>query len=169
LRGPQSTNAGRNALIGAVVVKTNRPELGETSGKIRAEAGNYGRKAISGVMNAAVTENSALRISGQFDDKEGHIKNITLNDDEFDARDNTNIRAQYYVDFSDDLSANLMVGYVDTHRGQDIYRADLQPVDSFTASDNLVGFENYDGINAALTLDYRINNQLDFTATTSYF
>lgn len=169
LRGPQSTNVGRNALIGAVVVKTERPELNETLGKIKLEAGSYGRQAISGVFNAGVTDNSALRISGQYNQKDGHIKNVTLNSDEFDARDNTNIRAQYFVEFSEDLTANLMIGYVDTHRGQDIYRADLQPVDSYTASDNLIGFEDYEGVNSALTVDYTISDTLDFTAITSYF
>ncbi|MEC8327741.1 MAG: TonB-dependent receptor [Pseudomonadota bacterium] len=169
LRGPQSTNVGRNALIGAVVVQTKRPELGETSGKLKLEAGNYGQMAVSGMFNTAVTESSAFRISGQYNEKEGHIKNATLNTDDFDARDNTNVRAQYYVELTNDLTANLMLGYVDTHRGQDIYRADLQPEDSFTASDNLVGFEDYEGMNAALTIDYAISEQLDFTAITSYF
>lgn len=169
LRGPQSTNVGRNSLIGAVVVKTNRPELDETLGKIKLAAGNYGQKAFSGMFNAAVTDNSAFRIAGQYNEKDGHIKNATLNDDKFDARDNTNIRAQYYHEFSQDFSANLMVGYVDTHRGQDIYRADLQPIDSFTASDNLVGFEDYTGTNAALTVDYKLSDNLELTAITSYF
>lgn len=169
LRGPQSTNVGRNALIGAVVVKTIRPELDEVSGKVKVQAGNYGQKAVSGVFNMPVTDNSALRISGQYNEKDGHIKNATLGTDDFDARDNTNVRAQYYVEFSEDFNANLVVGYVDTHRGQDIYRADLQPEESFTASDNLVGFEDYEGINAALTLDYKINETIDFTAITSYF
>lgn len=169
LRGPQSTNVGRNALIGAVVVQTMRPELGEVTGKLKAELGNYGQKAISGVFNMPITDNSAFRISGEYNEKDGHIKNATLGTDDFDARDNTNVRAQYQIELSQDFTANLMVGYVDTHRGQDIYRADLQPEDSFTASDNLVGFEDYEGVNAALTLDYRINDNLDFTAITSYF
>ncbi len=169
LRGPQSTNVGRNALIGAVVVKTNRPELNETLGKVKLEAGNYGQLAVSGMFNTAITENSAFRFSGQYDEKDGHISNITLNDDEFDARDNTNLRAQYYIEIAENLSANLLVGYVDTHRGQDIYRADLQPIDSFTASDNLIGFEDYEGVNAALTIDYVVNDEIELTSITSYF
>ncbi|WP_171045301.1 TonB-dependent receptor [Pseudoalteromonas rubra] len=169
LRGPQSTNVGRNALIGAVFLQTNRPELNETSGRIKVEAGNYGQRAISAMFNTGVTDNSALRIAGQFNEKDGHVKNITLGDDKFDARDNTNVRAQYYLELSDKLSANILVGYVDTHRGQDIYRVDLQPIDSFTASDNLVGFEDYEGVNAAITIDYQVNDTLDFTAITSYF
>lgn len=169
LRGPQSTNVGRNALIGAVVLQTNRPELGETYGSVKVEAGNYGQQAVSGMFNTRVTNQSAFRISGQYNEKDGHVKNATLNIDDFDARDNTNVRAQYFIELTDQLSANLMIGYVNTHRGQDLYRADLQPEESFTASDNLIGFEDYEGVNSALTIDYQIDDQLAFTAITSYF
>ena len=168
LRGPQSTNVGRNALVGAVVISTNRPEIGENYGEVRLDAGNYGRRAFNGTANIAVSENSAFRLTGQYWENEGFINNVTLNDDEFDARKNTNVRAQYKVEFSDQLSANLLVGYVDTERGNDIYRSDLQPIDSFTSSANLAASEDYEAVNSALTITYDINDSLTLTSITSF-
>ena len=120
LRGPQSTNVGRNALVGAMVVKTNRPELGETLGAVKLDAGNYGKQGVNFMANVAVSDNSALRLSDQYAKDDEYINNVTLNDNEFDARENTNVRAQYYVEFTEDLTANLGVTYVNTKRGQDI-------------------------------------------------
>jgi len=70
LRGPQGILFGRNASAGLLHVITNKPRLGETSGRIgaeynnrdTAEGGNFGG-VLRGTLNVPVTENSALRIN----------------------------------------------------------------------------------------------------------
>lgn len=168
LRGPQSTNVGRNALIGAVVVSTNQPELNDNYGRVRIGAGNFGRQIYSGTANLAVTDHSAFRIAGQYSKTDGYIDNVTLGIDDFDARDNTNLRGQYRVEFNDKLNANLLVGYIDTSRGQDVYRADLQPSDSFNSSANLQADEDYEALTTALTIEYDITDNLTLTSLTSF-
>jgi len=168
LRGPQSTNVGRNALVGAMVVQTKRPELGQNLASVKLELGNYQSITGSVMANVAITDNSALRISAQQHSTDGYIKNITLDDDKFDARQNTNIRAQYYIEFNQDFSANLAFGHAKTKRGQDIYRADLQPLDSFTSSANIAADEDYEASTGSLELDYQINEQFNFSAVASF-
>ncbi|REL26510.1 hypothetical protein DXX93_07895 [Thalassotalea euphylliae] len=168
LRGPQSTNVGRNALIGALVVKTKRPELDENYGSVKLELGNYGLQTTSGVANFAVTDNSALRLTGQYSKSDGYITNVTLNDDEFDARENTNIRAQYLIEFSEDFTANLRLGYAKTKRGQDIFRSDLQLQDSFNSSANIAADEDYEATTGAIHIDYTFNDAWSMQAVTSF-
>lgn len=168
LRGPQSTNVGRNALVGAMVVKTKSPELDLNYASVKLELGTFGSQTGSGMANIAITDNSALRISAQMYKTDGYINNVTLDDDEFDARENTNIRAQYYVEFNEDFNANLTLGHASTKRGQDIYRADLQPEDSFTSSANIAAKEDYDATTGSLALDYQISQHFNLTAITSF-
>ena len=168
LRGPQSTNVGRNALIGAMVVKTNRPQLDQNLASVKLEKGNLGSQAGSLMANIAVTENSALRLSAQRSTTDGYINNVTLNDDEFDARENTNLRAQYYVEFNEKFSANVALGHAKTVRGQDIYREDLQPIDSFISSANIAANEEYDATTGSLELNYQLNDQFNLSAVTSF-
>jgi len=168
LRGPQSTNVGRNALVGAMVVKTKRPQLEQNLASVKLEKGNLGSQGGSVMANIAVTDNSALRLSAQRSTTDGYINNVTLNDDKFDARENTNLRAQYYIEFNDKFSANLALGHAETVRGQDIYRADLQPIDSFTSSANIAANEEYDATTGSLELDYQLNDTFNLSAVTSF-
>ena len=55
LRGPQSTNVGRNALIGAVSVNTIQPDIVGFDAAARLEFGNYGRKSIESMFNLPVS------------------------------------------------------------------------------------------------------------------
>ncbi|MDZ4375726.1 MAG: TonB-dependent receptor [Phenylobacterium sp.] len=70
LRGPQGILFGRNASAGLLHIVTNRPRLGETSGRLgveynnrdTADGGNFGG-VLRGTLNLPVSENSALRIN----------------------------------------------------------------------------------------------------------
>ncbi len=76
LRGPQGTLFGKNAIGGAVTVKTRRPDLAEFSGDFRLTAGSF--KSISG--NAAVNipiikDQLALRLVGGYEYSDGYMRN----------------------------------------------------------------------------------------------
>ncbi|WP_281561591.1 TonB-dependent receptor [Thalassomonas sp. RHCl1] len=169
LRGPQSTSVGRNALIGAIVVQTKRPELGETAGAFATKLGNYGQTDFSGMFNVPITDNSALRITADSTRSDGFMKNTTRDDDEYDARKTDNIRAQYLVEFSEDFTANMMLQYTETERGQDLYVvSDDDEAEDRRSTANLDSFENYDAFAASLHLDYIISDSLSLSSVTSF-
>jgi outer membrane receptor protein involved in Fe transport len=176
LRGPQSTNLGRNALVGAVQVTTQRPDPAETDAALRVRYGDYNTVGVSAMFNMPVTANSALRLSANYDDTDGYLDNITLDDDRIDEREAESVRAQFRVEPSDQLSINTMVQYVNNHRGQDFYAVgsdenptvvDDDKVEDREATANIAGFEDFEGFSAALDIRYEINERLGFTAITS--
>ncbi|WDE06101.1 TonB-dependent receptor [Thalassomonas viridans] len=169
LRGPQSTSVGRNALIGAIVVQTKKPELEETEGAFATKLGNYGQADFSGMFNVPITENSALRITADSTRHDGFIKNTTRDDDKYDARKTDTIRAQYLVEFSEDFTANMMVQYTETERGQDLYVVtDADDPEDRESTANLDAYENYDAFTASLHLNYIINDNLSLSSVTSF-
>ncbi|QJB68789.1 TonB-dependent receptor [Parasphingorhabdus halotolerans] len=75
LKGPQGTLYGRNSVAGAVNLISAVPEPGEWSGKLTAEYGRFNHKKFSGVVNAPIGENGAIRLSGMIKDQDGWVKN----------------------------------------------------------------------------------------------
>ncbi|MEO0579539.1 MAG: TonB-dependent receptor plug domain-containing protein, partial [Pseudomonadota bacterium] len=71
LRGPQSTNVGRNALIGAVVMTSRAPDPSEFDSAFRLEAGNFGKVGLEAMVNAPVSENAAFRFTAETFDTDG--------------------------------------------------------------------------------------------------
>jgi len=94
LRGPQGTLFGRNTTGGAINVITNRPELGEFYGRVDGGVGNYGTRQVTGVLNAPVTDDFALRAAVNFDQQDNYL----------DGGPNTN---GYLDEMKDNLSFRL--------------------------------------------------------------
>lgn len=64
-RGPQSTLSGRNALGGAVYVRTRDPEFSR-SGAARFSYGSRDHKGVGLAFGDAISDNLAYRISGEY-------------------------------------------------------------------------------------------------------
>jgi iron complex outermembrane receptor protein len=105
LKGPQGTLYGRNATGGAVNVITAKPKLGETSGYINAEYGNYDAIKGSAAINLPMGDRIALRIAGQYVKRDGYYS------DGYDDEDTQAIRAQLKGDTGTGLDATLSVDY----------------------------------------------------------
>lgn len=73
VKGPQGTLYGRNATGGAINVLPMRPKLGELSGNVTLEYGNYDAKKGSGALNLPIGENLALRVATQIVDRDGYL------------------------------------------------------------------------------------------------
>jgi iron complex outermembrane recepter protein len=109
VKGPQGTLYGRNATGGAINVLPKRPELGKFSGDATVEYGNYDSKKILGAVNLPLGATAALRIAGQWVDRDGYLS------DGYDDEKGQAARASLLFKPSDRWSAMLMADYF--HQG----------------------------------------------------
>ncbi|UTW47714.1 TonB-dependent receptor [Bacterioplanoides sp. SCSIO 12839] len=92
-RGPQSTIQGRNALAGAVIIRSNDPSY-ESSAKLQAVVGDNGQEEYAFAGGGALIEDQlAVRIAAETKDFDGYNYNITRNEHS-DFRNSDNYRAK---------------------------------------------------------------------------
>ncbi|MEM7707336.1 MAG: TonB-dependent receptor [Pseudomonadota bacterium] len=168
LRGPQSTNVGRNALIGAVVMTSRAPDPTEFDSAIRLEAGDFGKLGFEGMVNVPLTENSAFRFTAETFQTDGFTENITIPVENFDERDNQTFRGRYLITPSENLSIGVIAQYAQTERGQQIYRADLNDdLEDRVNRANLQAFEDFEAWSGSLTVDYQLNDRWSIQSVTA--
>lgn len=80
LRGPQGTLFGRNTTGGALNMVTNDP-VDRWEGKISGELGNYDYRNAQVTLNAPLAEGVAARITYNFRERGGYVRNVTLGRD----------------------------------------------------------------------------------------
>ncbi|KKW91860.1 MULTISPECIES: TonB-dependent receptor [Sphingobium] len=76
LKGVQGTLFGRNMTGGAVLVEPAHPKLGEFSGEIRGQYGNYDMHDLFGMVNVPVGDSVALRFAGKTRERDGWSHDI---------------------------------------------------------------------------------------------
>lgn len=77
LKGPQGTLFGKNTTGGTVIVRTNAPKLGEFSGYVEADIGNFERRDFEGVINIPLAETVALRLGAATQNRDGFGFGVT--------------------------------------------------------------------------------------------
>lgn len=77
LKGVQGTLFGRNMTGGAVLVEPQHPKLGEFSGEVRGQYGNYNMKDFYAVLNVPVGEKIAIRAAGEVHRRDGWAYEVT--------------------------------------------------------------------------------------------
>lgn len=77
LKGVQGTLFGRNMTGGAVLVEPQHPKLGEFSGEVRGQYGNYDMKDLYGVVNIPLGDKVALRFAGKTHERDGWAYEVT--------------------------------------------------------------------------------------------
>ena len=76
LRGPQGTLFGKNAIGGAVTVKTKRPNLDKFGAEVRGTYGSFKSASINGAINLPIIEGQlALRLVGGYEYSDGYMRN----------------------------------------------------------------------------------------------
>ncbi len=72
LKGPQGTLFGRNTTGGALMIQTRNPELGELGGYVRAEAGSYDLRRVTGAVDVPLGQRAALRLVAEDVDRDSY-------------------------------------------------------------------------------------------------
>ena len=76
LRGPQGTLFGKNAIGGAVTVKTKRPDLDKLGAEVRGTYGSFKSASVNGAINLPIIEGQlALRLVGGYEYSDGYMRN----------------------------------------------------------------------------------------------
>jgi iron complex outermembrane receptor protein len=90
LKGPQGTLFGRNTTGGAVLYYSTAPTY-TLNGYLQGTYGNYDDRVVEGALNVPIIDQHvALRVSGQYEKRDGWTKNIGTG---FSTLDDTNSRA----------------------------------------------------------------------------
>ena len=172
LKGPQSTTQGRNALAGAIHLRTAAADF-DFTGRGRAgltDNGDY-QLAIAQNLNL-IDQKLAARIVVDKRYNKGFVENTTLNRDDWDRDKLLTIRTKFRYDASDDLKLRLSYTNIDKVYGSEYMysRGDGKTFDLFarkTIQNDLTETKQDEEI-AVFNLDYTINDQWSFDATTTY-
>jgi iron complex outermembrane receptor protein len=116
LRGPQGTLFGRNTPVGALNIRTKDPSLDGFDASVELGLGSQNSVATGAMLNFALSDSSALRISGKYTDRDGYGTNL-LNGENFGARKDTNLRVKYLYQPSDTFKLKLTADYGDIDSG----------------------------------------------------
>ena len=168
LRGPQSTQQGRNALAGAIVLRSNDPTY-DLELRSRGEVGS--RATLGGAVMANVPlieDRLALRFSADRLQTDGFVDNPTRSEDDYDAREQTNLRGKLRIDPTDDLEIIAAFSQTDNSRGENFVEEAFFPNDRVNLS-NLEADEDSLHRNSGLRLTWRIDEAFSLESETNYY
>ena len=110
LRGPQGTLYGRNTTAGVINIHTVKPHE-EFGGFVTATVGDYDTLRFKGAVNVPISDRVRQRFSGMYLSRDGYTDNKYTGND-IDGRDQYELRSSTSFDFTDNLSADLVLSYV---------------------------------------------------------
>lgn len=168
LRGPQSTLQGRNALAGAVVVRTTDPTY-EWDAAARVRIAQYDRQEYAvAVGGPIVSDELAFRLSGSLSEFGGYNDNPYLNSD-VDFRDRKTVRGKLLWEPSalPGFRALLSVTHDDFYYGTDLVSAASTYGDRELAFDTETWESSVTTI-GTLELEYDLGERWSLASITSY-
>ncbi|MEM8554195.1 MAG: TonB-dependent receptor [Pseudomonadota bacterium] len=168
LRGPQSTQQGRNALAGAVVIRSNDPSYDQEY-KARLEYGSRDTRGASILANTPlIADTLAFRFSADYFTSDGWVDNPTRGEDDYDARESTTYRAKLRWDPSTQVETILSYTYSDSSMGEDLVADEFFPPDR----KNFANDEAEESIESQiwdLRVNWDINDRLRLESETNYY
>ena len=169
LRGPQSTNLGRNALAGAVVINTADPTF-ENEGKIRLGFGEYGKQEIKGVANVNLVDDvSAIRMAVEQNQSDGYVNNITRGEDDYGHAVNNVYRVKWLYQPGDNFKSVFSYQRIESEYGSTTtFLLDgYDKEDRVTSADADSIFET-DADLFSLNIDYDVNENWSLKSISAY-
>lgn len=107
LRGPQGTLFGKNTTVGAIQILTRQPSF-EPEGSGSVFLGNYNSRIARATLSGPVIDDLlAVRLSGQYNQREGYVTNL-FNAEQYNDRDRYILRGQGLLTPTPDLSLRLI-------------------------------------------------------------
>lgn len=112
LRGPQSTLYGKSASAGLINIVTPSPSTSGTHGRLNAMATSDGEYQIGGAISAPITDTLAYRVSANYDDFQGNVKNL-YNGDHVNGRTLTSLNGKLAWSPTSKFQATLAANFLD--------------------------------------------------------
>ena len=109
-RGPQGTLFGRNTSGGAIVVANNLPGK-EFEAGANLVYGNYDRKQVNAYVSVPVTDRLGIRVAGQYEDRDGYVKNVVVRGNDLFDRRSRYVRGTVHWQPVDNLELTLRASY----------------------------------------------------------
>ena len=116
LKGPQGALYGRNAVAGAILVTTNRPDE-EFEGKVKVGAGNNGTTNASLTLSGGLADGVLGRISVSQRETDGHYSNAYTGANSVDFLEDTTVRGRLIWDVNEELSLDFRAGMSEVSGG----------------------------------------------------
>ena len=116
LKGPQGALYGRNAVAGAIIVTTNRPDE-EFEGKVKVGAGNNGSKNASLTLSGGLGDGVLGRVSVSQRETDGHYSNSFTGANSVDFMEDTTVRGRLIWDVNEELSLDFRAGMSEVSGG----------------------------------------------------
>ena len=167
-RGPQSTLQGRNALAGAIMLRTQDPTY-EWTGKGKLTIGDQGQQEIAVAGGGTLIDDVlAFRVSVEDKQVDGDIDNTTRGEEQNDE-DNQTIRAKLLFEPSDTIDALLTVTSTEAEFGPQwvLFNYGEDPYQR-TVWNNSHIFEKTDTDLYNLEVSWEINDEWSFDSITTY-
>ena len=164
--GPQSTTQGRNSLAGAVVIQTKKPTF-EPTFSAQTNVGNYGEKGAAVAGGGSIVDDKiAGRIAVDYQDGDGYIDNVALNDDANPHR-TSNTRGKLLILPNDDTDVLLTYAHSEHRQGdRSTMRVNGKP-SYYDISSNTKAFDNLKQDTLSAKVDYRLNDAWTLTSLTA--
>ncbi|MGH8382403.1 TonB-dependent receptor [Pseudomonas sp.] len=164
--GPQSTTQGPNSLAGAVVIQTRNPTFQPTF-SAQTNVGNEGQygAAVAG-GGSIVDDKIAGRLAVDYQEGDGYIRNVALNDDANPNR-TTNARGKLLVLPNEDLEVLLTYAHGEHRQGDNSVMRENGKVRYYKMSSNTKAFDNLKQDTVSAKVDYRLNDDWSLTSLTA--
>ncbi|WP_160109757.1 TonB-dependent receptor [Pseudomonas izuensis] len=164
--GPQSTTQGRNSLAGAVVIQTKNPTF-VPSFSAQTNVGNYGERGAAVAGGGSIVDDKiAGRIAVDYQEGDGYIDNVFLNDDANPTR-TSNVRGKLLVLPNDDLDVLLTYAHDEHRQGDNSVMRQNDKVRYYDVSSNTKAFDNLKQDTVSAKIDYRLNDDWSLTSLTA--
>ena len=185
LRGAQSTVQGRNALAGAVIIRTKDPSY-TSQGQVRV-LGTTWDGGESYAMGAAyggpiIDDKLAFRVSAERRESDGFVSNPVTGGEGADFNDQWQLRGKLLLDATPDITSLLTLSWnqakvadaVSDRRSRDengfVNLTDVVPGNEFNRETfrNVADFNENTNFMASLKTDWSVSNAWTLTSITAY-